>query len=92
MCIGGKIITVSRLTKAKKLKGIQLPPVVAKEAETESDQDMEEALQKLLEGRAPVPNQTVQCLLGHIEMSGYKHWVSIDNTVQKYPAFKVPKG
>ena len=62
-------------------------------AETESDRDMEEALQKLLEGRAPpVTSQTVQYLLGHIEMSGYKHQVSIDNTVQKYPAFKVPKG
>ena len=39
MCIGGKIITVSRLTleqfcgKGKKLKGIQLSPVVAKAAE-----------------------------------------------------------
>ena len=85
------------MAKAKKLKDIQLPPVVAKaagypSAETESDRDMEEALQKLFEGTAPVPNQTVQCLLGHIEMSGYKHWVSIDNTIQKYPAFKVPKG
>ena len=49
------------MAKAKKLKGIQLPPVVAKAAgyppaETESDQDMEEALQKLFERRTPVPS------------------------------------
>ena len=43
---------------------------------------MEEALQKLFEENAPVPNQTAQCLLGHIEMSVYKHQVSVDATVQ----------
>ena len=96
----------SSAAKAQKLKGIQLPPIVAKLAgcplpQNENNQEMEEAhqesieaLQKLFEGRASVPHQTVQCILDstrpHREQC-LRTPVSIDNVIQKYPAFKLPK-
>ena len=96
----------SSAAKAQKLKGIQLPPIVAKpagcpSAQNENNREMEEAhqesikaLQKLFEGRASVPNQTVQSLLDSTRPHR-EQWlrtpVSIDSIIQKYPAFKLPK-
>ena len=90
----------STAAKQQKLKGVRLPVGTVRPVPASSEDDFEdykesvEALQKLFEGKAAAPAQTVQSLLDATRPHRNK-WlqttISIKTILKTYPVLKIPR-